>query len=85
LISALVWITDGKITLPPSSTIPWRNALTMPSVTLDRNPSGLPIAIARSPTRSLDESAKDAGSRSAPETLITARSSGGNEPTSLAR
>jgi len=84
LISALVWITDGKITLPPCSTIPWRNALTMPSVTLDRNPSGLPIATARSPARSLDESAKDAGRRSAPETLITARSSGGKEPTSLA-
>ena len=31
-----------------------------------------------------DESAKVAGFRLAPETLITARSSGGNEPTSLA-
>jgi ABC-type glycerol-3-phosphate transport system permease component len=36
----------------------------------------LPIAIARSPTSSLDESAKVAGSRCAPETSITARSSG---------
>ena len=49
LIAALVWITDGNVT-PLGSCIPWRNALTIPFVTLDRSPSGLPIAIVRSPT-----------------------------------
>jgi len=84
LIAALVWITDGNVTLLSSATA-CRNALTIPSVTLDCRPSGLPIAIARSPTSSFDESANVAGLRCAPETLITARSSGGNEPTSVPR
>src|SRR6185312_13707815 len=83
LIAALVWITDGNVTLFDSGTAALK-ALTIPSVTLERNPSGFPIAIARSPTWSLEESAKVAGFRWAPEILITARSSGGNEPTSPA-
>ena len=83
LIAALVWIIIGNVTLLSSCTAS-RKALTIPSVTLDRSPSGLPIAIARSPTSSFDESANVAGLRRAPETLITARSSGANEPISLA-
>ena len=56
----------------------------MPCVTLELSPSGLPIAIAISPTRSFDESAKIAGRRPAElDTLITARSSAGNVPTSV--
>src|SRR3954447_7686899 len=83
LIAALVWITDGNVTLPPSSGTASRKALTIPSVTLDCSPSGLPIAIARSPTFSIDESANFAGFSPAPETLMTARSSGGKAPTSF--
>jgi hypothetical protein len=75
---------DGSVTSPPSSVTPCRNALMIPCVTLDRRPSGLPIAIARSPTLSLDESAKDAGLSRARVALMTARSSGGNAPTSFA-
>ena len=37
----------------------------MPCVTLELSPSGLPIAIAMSPTWSFDESAKAAGRRPA--------------------
>src|SRR5690242_15309508 len=54
----------------------------MPSVTLERRPSGLPIAIAKSPTSSLLESANAAGASFAPETRTTARSSGAKRPTS---
>ena len=81
LIAALVWIISGSATPFPSET-PWRKALTMPSVTLERSPSGLPIAIAKSPTSSLLESANAAGVSFAPETRTTARSSGGKRPTS---
>ncbi len=83
MIAALVWIAFCRTTpLPSDSSRP--SALMMPSVTLDWRPSGLPIAIAMSPTRSLDESAKIAGFRFAPDdTLITARSSAGNVPTSV--
>ena len=50
----------------------------IPSVTLLARPSGLPMASTISPTCSLEESAKRAGTRcSAPVTWITARSSGG--------
>jgi hypothetical protein len=81
LIAALVWIISGSATPFPSET-PWRKALTMPSVTLERSPNGLPIAIAKSPTSSLLESANAAGVRFAPETRTTARSSGAKRPTS---
>ena len=83
MIAALVCTTEGSVLPFPSGTGP-RIALTMPSVTLDRSPSGLPIASAMSPTWSLPESANRAGFRLAPLTLTTARSSGGNEPTSFA-
>ena len=83
LIAALVWITSGSATPFPSET-PWRKALTMPSVTLERSPSGLPIAMAKSPTSSLLESANAAGVSFSPETLTMARSSGANRPTSEA-
>ena len=49
VFSALVWITDGNVTLLGSG-IACRMALTIPLVTLDRSPSGLPMAIATSPT-----------------------------------
>src|SRR5262249_45303527 len=49
------------------------------------SPSGLPIAMAISPTCSFDESAHAAGRRLGFDgTLITARSSAGNVPTSVA-
>ena len=81
MIAALVWITSGSATPFPSET-PWRKALTMPSVTLERSPSGLPIAIARSPTWSALESANVAGASCAPDTRTTAMSSGAKRPTS---
>ena len=43
LIGALVWITAGSATPPPSGTVRLVE-LTMPWVTLERRPSGLPIA-----------------------------------------
>ena len=60
LIAALVWITDGSATPPPSLTVRLV-ALTMPWVTLERRPSGLPMASAYSPVRTFEESAKRAG------------------------
>jgi hypothetical protein len=80
-IAALVWIMSGRAMPFPSET-PWRNALTMPSVTLERRPSGFPIAIAKFPTSSLLESANVAGVSFARETWTTARSSGAKRPTS---
>ena len=69
----------------PLLSVSWRlRALTMPSVTLELSPSGLPMAIAMSPTRSFEESAKVAGRSPVPLTLITARSSGVKRPTSVA-
>ena len=83
LIGALVWIVFGRMMPPPSLALR-PSALTMPWVTLELRPSGLPIAIAMSPTRSFDESANAAGRRPAElGTLITARSSAGNVPTSV--
>ena len=81
LIAALVWIISGSATPFPSET-PCRKALTIPSVTLERRPSGFPIAIAKSPTWRALESANAAGVRCRPDTRTTARSSGGKRPTS---
>src|SRR3954469_2148598 len=81
LIGALVWITAGRATPPPSLTVRLV-ALTMPCVTLERRPSGLPIASAYSPTRTREESAKVAGRSLALGTDTTARSPWGKEPTS---
>ena len=81
LIAALVWIAFWSVAPPCPSDSCRLRALTMPSVTLELRPSGLPIAIAMSPTSSLVESAKTAGFSPAPGTLITARSSCGNVPT----
>ena len=83
LIGALVWIAFGSTTPFPSGSARL-SALTMPSVKLEESPSGLPIAIAMSPIRSLSEFANFAGLSPAPSTLITARSSGAKTPTSLA-
>ena len=53
-------------------------ALMMPTVTEPRSsPSGLPIAIAQSPTRSLSESPSGSVGRSLPSILITATSVSG--------
>ena len=60
LIAALVWIAFGSTTPLPSGS-ERLSALTMPSVTLELSPSGLPIAIAMSPTRSWSELANVAG------------------------
>src|SRR5215467_14214613 len=58
---------------------------TMPLVTLLVRPNGLPIANTMSPTATLLESANVAGlSPDASPTWITARSSGGYAPTSVA-
>ena len=82
LIGALVWIAFGRKTPLPSGACRL-SALTMPSVTLKLSPNRFPIAIVMSPTRNLDESAKAAGWSPEPGTLITARSSGANPPTSV--
>jgi hypothetical protein len=58
-MGALVWITLGSAT-PLSSLTVRPSALTIPSVTLDCSPSGLPIARATSPTWRWEESAKAA-------------------------
>jgi hypothetical protein len=81
LIGALVWMAD-EITAPlPSGTVrPSED--TIPWVTLDRRPSGLPIANAICPTASLPESPNDAGAGASPARRMTARSSGGKLPTS---
>jgi hypothetical protein len=60
-------------------------ALIMPSVTLERRPSGLPIASARSPTFSFDESANRAGLRPVSVVRMTARSLAAKAPRSVAR
>src|ERR1035437_1179491 len=75
-------MTSGRV-FPLGSLTCRLRALTIPSVTLDWSPSGLPIARTTSPTCSLEESPKTAGVR--PEALIltTATSSGVYEPTSV--
>jgi hypothetical protein len=50
LIGALAWIAAGSAIPLPSGTVRLV-ALTMPCVTLERSPSGLPMAGAYSPTR----------------------------------
>ena len=57
---------------------------TMPSVTLERRPSGLPIASVRSPTSTSSEFAKIAGRGCAPMMRMTARSIATSLPTSVA-
>ena len=52
LIGALVWIVSGSVMPPPSLALRL-SALTMPWVTLELSPSGLPIAIAMSPIAEL--------------------------------
>ena len=83
LMGALVWITLGSAT-PLSSLTVRPSALTIPSVTLDCSPSGLPMARATSPTCSLEESAKAAGCRPLASMCSTARSSAAKPPTSRA-
>jgi hypothetical protein len=83
LIGALVWITLGSAT-PFSSLTVRPRALTMPSVTLDCSPSGLPMARATSPTCSWEESAKPAGCSPPASMCSTARSSVAKLPTSRA-
>ena len=62
MIAALVWIVFGRTTPFPSGAVRL-SALTIPSVTLELSPSGYPIAMAMSPTRSFDESANVAGGK----------------------
>ena len=83
LIGALVWITFGSTT-PLGSPTARPRALTIPSVTELRRPSGFPIAIPMSPTRKSPE-ANVAVRSDAPSTRATAMSSGTKEPTSVAR
>ena len=62
---------------------PW--ALMMPTVTEPRSmPSGFPIAIAQSPTRSLSESPSCRVGRWSASILMTATSLAGSVPTTLA-
>jgi hypothetical protein len=49
LVAALVWMIEERVTLSVSGTLR-PTAETMPSVTLQRSPSGFPIASVRSPT-----------------------------------
>src|SRR5437879_2770366 len=81
LIGALVWIASGSVAPPGPSLTTRPRALTMPEVTLPSRPSGLPMARTVAPGSSFDESPNFAGWRPAPFTRMTARSSGGNEPT----
>src|SRR3954469_2179004 len=83
LISALAWMAWDRVTPLPSDTLRLTDD-TMPWVTLDRSPSGLPIASEMSPARTFDESPKLAGSGVAPVIWMTARSLLGSAPTSLA-
>src|SRR5215472_481134 len=87
LMAALVWIA-----LMITAELPWPSdtvrpvAETMPSVTVPVRPSGLPMASTTSPTRTWVDRPKDAGRSEPPpsRTLITARSSGANTPTTFA-
>ena len=58
--------------------------LTMPAVTVWRNPYGLPIAMAICPTRSRRESPSLHQKRLDAATLSTARSESGSSPTTSA-
>ena len=82
MIAALVWIADERATPFPSLTVRPSDD-TIPSVTLERRPSGFPIASAKSPTCSLDESASVAGCGLAPLMCTTAMSFAGKVPTSV--
>src|SRR6185436_9542251 len=83
LIAALVWMTEARVTPSPSGTLR-PTAETMPSVTLERSPSGLPRASTMSPTATCDESAKVAGRGRAVAMRITARSLAASRPTTFA-
>jgi hypothetical protein len=83
LMGALVWMTLGRATPLSSFTVRPR-ALTIPSVTLDCRPSGLPMARVTSPTCRRVESAKLAGCSPPAARCSTARSSAGKLPTSRA-
>jgi hypothetical protein len=75
---------DGRTALAPETVRPV--AETIPSVTVPARPSGLPMASTISPTRTAADRPNDAGC-SEPDpacTLITARSSGANTPTTPA-
>ena len=75
LMAALVWMASGS-TFPVGSLTCRFRALTMPSVTLDCSPRGLPMAMTKSPTESWAESPNVAGVSPVVLTLITAMSSG---------
>ena len=66
LIAALVWIVFGSVTPLPSDSCRL-SALTMPWVTLELSPSGLPIAIAMSPTPSLTSPRRSPAAARRPE------------------
>src|SRR6478672_11813676 len=83
LIAALVWMADERVTPSPSGTLR-PTAETMPSVTLERSPSGFPRASAMSPTSSCEESANVAGRGRAPAMRTTARSFAASRPTVVA-
>jgi hypothetical protein len=73
LISALFWTTDFRVMPSPSLTSRWSDE-TMPRLTLDWRPSGLPIARTMFPTREPEDWASAAGDGFAPLTWTTARS-----------
>src|SRR4051812_18809063 len=83
LIAALVWMTDERVMPLPSGTLR-RTAETMPSVTLERSPSGFPRASTMSPTATCDESANVAARGLAPAMRITARSLAASRPMAVA-
>ena len=86
LIEASVWMKSWNAGVPPKMLRSERPvALTMPTVTEPRSwPSGLPIAIAQSPTRSRSESPSCSTGRSSPLILMTATSVSGSVPITLA-
>src|SRR4051794_12009248 len=74
----------GESATPLPSGTDWRIDDTMPCVTLERSPSGLPIASTMSPTFGVAEPANLAGGGVAPDTWTTARSCAVSDPTRVA-
>ncbi len=81
--AASVWITSST-SRPAAERSERPRALTTPAVTELWNPSGLPMAMASCPTRTVLESPRRAYARPAPLTRSTATSVSGSMPTTSA-
>mmetsp|Transcript_18959 Transcript_18959/g.32631 ORF Transcript_18959/g.32631 Transcript_18959/m.32631 type:complete len:237 (+) Transcript_18959:3-713(+) len=86
LIAASVCMKSRRLSGKPSSALDLLMLLMMPTVTVLSRPSGLPRAMAQSPTWTASESPRAANGKSVPwggSTLTTARSSSSSEPITL--